>query len=150
MFTLWGTFWVSPMLNVRLQSWRLRPSSNWTGASSSCQISLRTNMRQVHVAAARGWCHCTRSPHRCGVVLLCLSRDRLYECSAMHRVTCNLCWLPCWLSSALVLVHGLVTYRGRSRGRCRGWCRGRCSSCWYVPSPSPHQLGHFVHLLCSV
>ena len=44
----------------------------------------------VHVAAARGWCHCTRSPRRCGVVLLCISRGRLHECSVMHRVACNL------------------------------------------------------------
>ena len=35
----------------------------------------------VHGAAARGWCHCTRSRRRCGVVLLCISRGRLHECS---------------------------------------------------------------------
>jgi len=55
-------------------------------------------------------------------------------------------------SLTLVLVHGLVTCRGRSSCHSRGRrCRGRCrSSCWYDPSPSFHQLGHFVHLLCSV
>ena len=87
------------------------------------------------------WCHCTRSPHLRGSAVH-ITR-RLHECSVMHRVTCNICCFAICLISALLLVHGRVTCRGRSRGRCR-------SSCWYVESPSSHQLAHFVHLLCSV
>ena len=55
------------------------------------------------------------------------------------------CDAPCHVQSLLVCsrlsswLHGLVMGRGRSR-----------SSYWYAPSPSSHQLGHFVHLLCPV
>ena len=46
----------------------------------------------AHVAVACCWCHCTRSPHRCGVVLLRITRGRMHECSVTHRVACYLCW----------------------------------------------------------
>ena len=65
--------------------------------------AARRSLHKLAGTAARGWCHCTRSLHRCGVVLLCISRGRLHTCSVMHRVTCNLCWfavacsrLLCW------------------------------------------------------
>ena len=59
------------------------------------------------------------------------------------------CDAPCHVQSLLACsrlsswLHGLVMCRGGSSGRSR-------SSSWYAPSSSSHQLGHFVHLLCSV
>ena len=45
------------------------------GYPSSSALSPRpSRYGGAHVAAARGWRRCTCSPHRCGVVLLCISR----------------------------------------------------------------------------
>ena len=80
---------------------------------------------------------------RYGVVLLCLSRGRLRIFCDAPRHLQSRCWFAICLFSAIVLVHGLVTCRGRSRGRCR-------NSCWYVLSPSLQHFVHFAHLLCFI
>ena len=103
-------------------------------------------MRQVHVAAARGWCHCTRSPHRCGVVLLCLSRDRLHECSAMHRVTCDLCWIA--ISAVLGRHAGARACDVQNPQQ--GPVQVLVQLLLVCPVALASSVGHFVHLLCSV
>ena len=154
-FSLWGTFYVSPMKGPR--RCRMCPSTVWTSASSGFQVSLRTGMpREVRWCEVR-WCEVRWCPrgccawlvplhsltHRYGVVLLCLSRGRLRIFCDAPRHLQSRCWFAICLFSAIVLVHGLVTCRGRSRGRCR-------NSCWYVLSPSLQHFVHFAHLLCFI